>query len=169
MKTSLPLLLVLAGAALAGPGMTDRVTPAEIASRQTPSPLQALQEAAPEAEAKVARATGQSLIAQSDILHDGRNWTIVPKGAVLHIPAALAPRVGARPLGTLLTWNEFLTVNRGWVFTEEVTMDQAAGERPIGASRMDFWAKNGKVIVAVHLGGPISVRKEALTPVATLQ
>ena len=169
MKTFLSLCTALAGAALANPGMTDRITPAEITSRKEPSPIKSLQVTAPSTEVKIVRPTGQSLIAQSDILHDGRNWTIVPKGAVLHVPEALSPRVGAKPLGRLLTWDEFLTVNRGWVFTEEVTMDQAAGKRPVGASRIEFWEKNGKVIVAVHLGGPISVRPESLSPVATIK
>lgn len=165
MKTTLLLLSSLAGAAFAAPAMTDRITPEEIAARQKSAP--AVTQPVEAAEAKVARPAEQSLIKQSDILSDGNNWTLVPKGAVLHIPAALSNRVGAKPLGTLLSWTDFLTVNRGWLFTEEVTFDQAAGKTPIPPSRTEFWKKNGKVIVAVHLGGPISVRTEPLTPVAS--
>jgi hypothetical protein len=167
MKTSLLLLAVLAEAALAAPPMTDRITPEEIAARRKPSPLATLGQATAPPEAKVARAGGESLIKQSDILSDGTHWTLVPKGAVLHTPEALANRVGAKPLGILLSWIDFLTVNRGWLFTEEVTFNQAAGKAPIPASRTEFWQKNGKVIVAVHLGGPISVRTEPTTPVAS--
>lgn len=167
MKTTLILLTTLAGAAFGAPGMTDRITPEEIAARQKSAPLPALAQPVAGAEAKVARPGEQSLIQQSDILSDGNNWTLVPKGAVLHIPAALNNRVGAKPLGTLLSWIDFLTVNRGWLFTEEVTFDQAAGKSPIPPSRTEFWKKNGKVIVAVHLGGPISVRTEPVTPVAS--
>ena len=169
MKAPLLLLSALAGAALANPVMTDRITPEEISARQKTSPVAALQQQVAGAEAKVARPGEQSLIQQSDILSDGNNWTLVPKGAVLHIPAALSNRVGAKPVGTLLSWIDFLTVNRGWLFTEEVTFDQAAGKTPIPPSRHDFWKKNGKVIVAVHLGGPISVRTEPTTPVASIQ
>lgn len=165
MKTTLLLLSSLAGAAFAAPAMTDRITPEEIAARQKSAP--AVTQPVEVAEAKVARPAEQSLIKQSDILSDGNNWTLVPKGAVLHIPAALNNRVGAKPLGTLLSWTDFLTVNRGWLFTEEVTFDQAAGKTPIPPSRTEFWKKNGKVIVAVHLGGPISVRTEPVTPVAS--
>lgn len=165
MKTTLLLLSSLAGAALAAPAMTDRITPEEIAARQKSAP--AITQPVEVAEAKVARPGEQSLIKQSDVLSDGNNWTLVPKGAVLHIPAALNNRVGAKPLGTLLSWTDFLTVNRGWLFTEEVTFDQAAGKTPIPPSRTEFWKKNGKVIVAVHLGGPISVRTEPVTPVAS--
>lgn len=167
MKTTLLLLSSLAGAAFAAPAMTDRITPEEIAARQKSAP--AVTQPVEAAEAKVARPGEQSLIKQSDILADGNNWTLVPKGAVLHIPAALNNRVGAKPLGTLLSWTDFLTVNRGWLFTEEVTFDQAAGKTPIPPSRTEFWKKNGKVIVAVHLGGPISVRTEPVTPVASAQ
>lgn len=165
MKATLLLLSSLAGAALAAPAMTDRITPDEIAARQKSAP--AIAQPVEAAEAKVARPTEQSLIKQSDILSDGNNWTLVPKGAVLHIPAALNNRIGAKPVGTLLSWTDFLTVNRGWLFTEEVTFDQAAGKTPIPPSRTEFWKKNGKVIVAVHLGGPISVRTEPVTPVAS--
>jgi len=108
----------------------------------------------------VARPGDQSLIGQSDVLNDGINWTLVPKGAVLHVPQPFATRVGSKPLGTLLSWIDFLKVNRSWLFTEEVQIDQAAGKRPIPPSRADAWNKLGKVVVAVHRGGPISVRPE---------
>jgi hypothetical protein len=169
MKTTLFLLASLAGGALAAPPMTDRITPEEIAARRTASPVAALEQQVAGAEAKVARPGEQSLIKQSEILSDGTHWTLVPKGAVLHIPAAMAARVNAKPIGTLLSWNEFLVANRGWLFTEEVTMDQAAGKNAIPASRTEFWQKNGKVIVAVHLGGPISVIALPSTPVASAQ
>ena len=168
MKTTL-ILLALASTSFAGPAMTDRITPEEIAARQkAPSPLASIpQPAAVPAEAPVAHPGEQSLIKQSDILNDGMNWTIVPKGAVLHIPPAFATRVGAKPIGKLLPWVEFLTVNRNWLFTEEVTFDIAAGKKPILPSRLEAWQKVNKVIVAVHQGGPISVRPQPATPVAS--
>ena len=166
MKSPLILFASLAGAAFASPVIKDRITPEEIAQRQKSAPVAVIQQAADGKDAAVARPGGESLIQQSDILSDGHNWTLVPKNAVLHVPQALANRVGAKPLGRLLAWTDFLTVNRGWLFTEEITFDQAAGKTPIPPSRSEFWKKNGKVIVAVHLGGPISVKPEATTPVA---
>ena len=162
-----PLILAaLAGAALAGPPMTDRITPEEIAARRKSSPLAAIPQPAPGQEHRVLRPGGMSLIKQSDILNDGIHWTIVPKGAVLHTPATFAERVGAKPLGRLLTWDDFLRANRSWLFTEEVSLDQASGKTPFLPSRHEAWNTVGKVIVAVHFGGPISVRQEAATPVA---
>ena len=164
MKTSILLLSSLAGTVLANPAITDRITPEELASRPMVSPLAALKPAGTDGDGAATRSPAQSLIEQSEILSDGYNWTLVPKGAVLFVPGNLKARVGAKPLGTLLNWNDFIAVNLGWVFTEEVTLDQATGKRAIPDSRKDFWDRNGKVIVAIHLGGPISVRPEAIHP-----
>ncbi|MEK7953781.1 hypothetical protein [Luteolibacter soli] len=161
MKTTL-LLLALANAALAAPTMTESITPEEIAARQkAPSPLAAIPQPAASTETgTVVHPEEQSIIKQSDILNDGQHWTLVPKGAVLHIPPAFTTRVGAKPVGTLLPWVEFLTVNRNWLFTEEVNIDNASGKTPLPPSRLEAWQKLKKVVVAVHLGGPISVRTQ---------
>lgn len=160
MKTTIALLLAWSGGALAAPPMSDPVTPEEMAERQKVNPASEIQQAqaAATVEAKVERAGEQSIIKQSDILHDGKNWTLVPKGAVLHVPAQMAPRVGTKPLGTLLSWTEFLAANRAWITTEEVSFDQAAGKSPLNDAHKQYWATQTKVIVATHQGGPISVR-----------
>ena len=167
MKSPL-LALALAGAVAAAPPMTERITPEEIAARQkSASPLATIPQPAASDENKVARPNDTSLIEQSEILNDGIHWTLVPKGAVLHVPAAFASRVHTRPVGTLLTWIDFLRVNRNWLFTEEVTIPQASGKQPFLPSRRDAWNKNGKVVIAVYYGGPISVRPEHVPPVAS--
>jgi hypothetical protein len=169
MKSPL-ILLALAGTVAAAPQMTERITPEEIAARHKSSPMAAIPKPnATGQKSVVARPGDQSLIEQSDVLNDGINWTLVPKGAVLHVPQPFTTRVGSKPLGTLLSWSDFLKVNRNWLFTEEVLFEQAAGKRPIPPSRTDAWNKLGKVVVAVHRGGPISVRHvpEPATPVAS--
>ena len=170
MKTSILLFAAAAGSALASPPVTDRITPEQMAERQAGSPFDELkkQQQAAEKEAQVTRPDGQSLIKQSEILHDGTHWTLVPKGAVLHVPAQMGPRVGTKPIGTLLPWSDFLIANRAWIQTEEVTFDQAAGKVPLQDARKEFWLNQTKVIVAVHLGGPISVKiTEPATPAVT--
>jgi hypothetical protein len=172
MKISLLLLSALAGSALAEPPMTDRITPEEMSKLQgATSPIEALkkeqQQTVDPKKDKVERASEQSLIKQSDILHDGSNWTIVPKGAVLHVPAQMAPRVGAKPLGTLLSWDDFLMANRAWISTEEVSFEQAAGKQPLVAAHKEYWPTQTKVIVAVYHGGPISVRTPQPAPAVT--
>jgi hypothetical protein len=142
-----------------------------MAELQAASPFDELkkQQQAAEKEVQVVRPEGQSLIKQSEILHDSIHWTLVPKGAVLHVPAQMSPRVGTKPLGTLLTWEEFLMANRAWIQTEEVTFDQAAGKVPLQEARQEFWKNQTKVIVAVHLGGPISVKIPATSTPAVTQ
>ena len=177
MRTTLGILALTGACALAQAPAGGTMSSEELARLQGGSPLAALQ-AQQQIEASqtpdggekpvVARAGEQSLIKQSDILHDGSNWTIVPKGAVLHVPAPMTPRVGAKPLGTLLSWADFLMANRGWILTEEISFDQAAGKQPLPEARRQFWPTQTKVIVAVHQGGPISVRtlqaeKDAVT------
>ena len=71
------------------------------------------------------------------------------------------------PSGTLLPWAEFLTKNLGWITTTEVTFEQAAGNDALPAERTAFWAKQDKIVIAVHQSGPISVRVAARTPSLT--
>lgn len=114
--------------------------------------------AAEDAEKSVVRPRQESILAQSTILSDGECWTLVPKGAVLHVPAAHQTRVDAKPVGTLLPWADFLARNFAWLGTFDVALDQAAGTRPLAAELPATWGKLGKVVVAVHFAGPISVR-----------
>lgn len=163
MKTMLALLASATLGTAAQPILV-RVTPETLANLQKRDPMIRLEKPAAN-EAKVARPENQSIIKESSILHDGRNWTIVPNGAVVHLPAALKARVNARPVGTLLAWTDFLARNRGWITTTEVTFDQAAGNEAMPAERAAFLAKQDKIVVAVHQCGPISVRvtKESQT------
>ncbi len=156
MKATL-ILCALATCALAGPPVLVRVTPETIAKLQAMTPMTSLQKP-DEGEAKVARPTEQSIIKQSVILHDANNWTLVPIGAVVYLPDALKARVNARPVGLLLPWSEFLTKNIAWITTTDVSFEQAAGSESLPATRVAFWAKQDKVVIAVHQAGPISVR-----------
>lgn len=124
------------------------------------SPFARLPQDPPAADAgkEIARTKNESIVSQSTILHDGECWTLVPKGAVLHTPGSMKARVGAKPLGSLLPWSEFLVKNRAWLATQEVDLTQASGQRPLPADRAEAWAKQDKIVVAVHYAGPISVR-----------
>ena len=155
MKTSL-LLLALASGAFAQAPVLARITPAALAKIQQNNPIASLHNPQ-EAAAKVERPAEQSIIKQSMVLHDGQNWTIVPKGAVIFMPDALKAKVDAKPVGTLLAWSDFLAKNYAWITTNEVSFDQAAGNAPLPAARVAFWAKQDKIVVATHQSGPISV------------
>ena len=156
MKTII-LLCSLTSAALAGSPVLVKITPEALLKLQQSSPLSRLDQPAKSA-ATVTRPTEQSIIKQSAILHDGKHWTLVPKGAVVFIPTALKNRVNIKPVGTLLAWADFLVKNRSWITTTDISFEQAAGSEPLPAERAAFWAKQDKVVVAVHQNGPISVR-----------
>lgn len=165
MKTAL-LLCALATGAIAGPPVLARITPDELAKLQQQSPMTRLQKPI-EGEATVTPPTNRSIIKQSMILHDGTNWALVPNGAVIFLPTAMKGRVDVKPVGTLLTFTDFLTKNRGWITTFEVSINQAAGTEPLPADRATFWAKQDKVVIAVHQSGPISVRIASEAPALT--
>ncbi len=149
--------LMLVTAAPAAQPILPPVTPEALARLQQMNPMDRL--ARPDAPAADRQPSGKpSIISQSTILSDGTNWTLVPNGAVLHLPASLKARIAARPEGRLLPWIEFLTLNRGWITTSEVTFAQATGENPLPAERAAFWTRQDKIVVAVHQSGPISVR-----------
>ena len=156
MKSLLFLSLTLAAGALAQTPITARITPQALAKLQQHSPMERLM-SAKEGEATVTRPDDQSIIKQSMILHDGKNWTLVPTGAVIFVPKPMSARVDAKPVGTLLPFTEFLTQNRAWITTNEVSFNQAAGEEPLPAERAAFWAKQDKIVIAVHQNGPISI------------
>jgi len=156
MKTAL-IFCALVTSALAGSPVLVRITPQDLAKLQQTSPMSSLEKPAKNA-APTSQAVEQSIIKQSIILHDGKNWTIVPKGAVIFLPEAMKSHVDVKPVGTLLTWIDFLTKNRSWITTNDVSFNQAAGSESLPAERLAFWAKQDKVVVAVHQNGPISVR-----------
>ena len=165
MKTTI-ILLALAIDAFAGPVVLPRITPEELSQRQQSSPMTRLENAV-EGEVKVSRPNDQSIVKNSIILHDGKIWTLVPKGAVIFLPEAMKSRVDAKPVGTLLAFADFLARNRNWIITNEVSFNQAAGSEAFPAERAVFWAKQDKVVIAVHQAGPISVRVASPTPALT--
>ena len=53
---------------------------------------------------------------------------------------------------------DFITLNRSWITTQDVSFDQAAGNEALPVASVAFWSKQDKLVVAVHQSGPISVR-----------
>lgn len=157
MKLTLMMISFAAVAAQASP-MTERVSAEELNERRASGTTTVIDLRSGEAaDVRAARPADESLINQSRILSDGTNWTLVPEGSVLFVPATLEDRVNVRPIGNLLSWRDFLTENHAWLSAEEVSLRQAEGVKPLNEERVSHWSKRKKVIIAVHLGGPISV------------
>ena len=98
-----------------------------------------------------------SFLKSSTLLAFNGHWTLVPKRAVIHIPEALQSRIVTKPSGKLLPWTEFLALNRGWLHTQNVAMSDARGETELSPAVCEAYRATGRVVVAVHQRGPISM------------
>jgi len=156
MKTPL-ILLALASQLFAEQPILERVTPEALAKIRQESRVADLPEKAVP-ENQIARPKDQSIVRDSTILHDGKNWTIIPKGAIVFLPEALKSRTTSKPVGILLPFLDFLARNPSWITTNEVSFDQAAGNEELPPARIAHWAKQDKLVIAVHQRGPISVQ-----------
>lgn len=107
-----------------------------------------------------------SILDTSVILTSGRNWTFVPKGAVLVTPELYEAQVDQAPKGEFLNFNDFLNRNRGWLTTLDVTLAQARGQVPVKDATKEALVKSGRVVVTVCKGGPVGSRKY-VEPAAT--
>lgn len=93
----------------------------------------------------------------SDILVSSGFHTVVPKHAVLVVPDRLQQKKASKPSGRFIIWPKFLNKNYGWLYKQEVTLDQASGKTPLTEEKMEQLKSLGKVVVAVYKNNPISV------------
>lgn len=116
--------------------------------------------------ARMAVGLDEGLISRSTIISSGRYWTIVPKGAVLHVPKLYHNRVDSKRKGRLIPWRQFFAMNRSWITAQEVTMEVATGSEALSDKAKVSHHKVGRLVVAVLKGGPISVLKPKPEPKA---
>lgn len=100
----------------------------------------------------------KDLVSQSDIISFNGLATMVPKGAILHMPQSVADRVNHYQNGSkLLFWPSFYEKNHGWITTKEVTRRQAEGKDPLDPEFTQRIGKTGNLVIATFAGGPISM------------
>lgn len=162
MKALLLIIPLLTPLAQAAPGERDEIAPLDIdlARLTNHRAFQRLQASREPTDQAIRTAGEPSRPSRSLILTDGTHWTLVPRGAVLHLPGKLADRVDARPVGTLLPWNRFLEHNQDWLRTEELTLRQAEGVHAIHPRRVQSWPRQDKLVVGVHRGAPVHVARD---------
>ena len=99
----------------------------------------------------------RSLPAGTDpvIIHDGSNWTMVPAGSLIQLPASLRNRISTRPVGNLVSWKAFLRFNPSWIGGEEVSARQVSGRAVIDPRRLRYLARLPKIVVAVQDQEPV--------------
>ena len=99
----------------------------------------------------------RDLLSQSDIICFGGMATLVPKHAILHIPAKLADRLKFKEGSKIQGWSAFFAQNGGWITTVEVSRVQAEGNLALPEETTKRVQKSASLIVATYQGGPISV------------
>jgi hypothetical protein len=99
----------------------------------------------------------ENLLARSTVLCFGGNLTLVPKKAVIHVPAGYTGRLSSSDGAQVLTWGDFFRLNRGWISTMEVTQAQAEGKELLNTVAVDKLTKSGNLIIATLHGNPITV------------
>ncbi len=153
-------LLALGIHATAGPEIHDRVSAKDLRIRKARETAFIGKQDTRAEDPRVRPPKGQSILAESVLLGNGRNWTLVPKGSVLHLPENLEKHILENAEGEIMPWQKFLARNRSWLTTAEVDMDTATGRKPIPDSKLKAWTRTGSIVVAIHRGGAISVRRK---------
>lgn len=128
---------------------------AAVTSISLQAPASAAEPSAPATSGIQVSSTDIASYAQ--VIHDGTNWTMIPRGAVIHATEKSFDRLGGRPVGNLVSWREFLAINQDWLAAEEVTLRQAEGSSRLHPRRLEFFSKQERMIIAVHRGSPIAV------------
>lgn len=99
----------------------------------------------------------QGIISQSDVICYNGTATLVPKRAILNLPAAMQSRLKFQPGAKLMSWSDFHAMNRGWISTVEVSRVQAEGNEALKEEISTRIGKSSNLVVATYMGGPISV------------
>jgi hypothetical protein len=99
----------------------------------------------------------KDLLSESDIICFNGTATLVPKRAILNLPASMQGRLKFLPGSKLMTWTDFYTLNRGWITTVEVSRVQAEGNEALKEEISTRIGKSSNLVVATYKGGPISV------------
>ena len=109
----------------------------------------------------------KSLLSESDIISFGGLATLVPKHAIMQIPASCTERLKIEPGAKLVSWADFYAANRGWITTVEIGIVQAEGNQPLAEETKKMMSKCRNLMVATYQGGPISLLPPKAAPKAT--
>ena len=98
-----------------------------------------------------------TLYKNSHIIVNRGEHTIIPKRSILFLPERIKTRVVEKPTGTFVLWPTFKRNNQNWIWTYEVTLDQAKGITPLPEGKIKDFAKLNRMVVALYRGNPVSV------------
>lgn len=161
MKLSFQIITSFCGLVLMAPAieMRDATTHEQMTQRlqaqRQNDPMDALQVVEGDDPSKTNRPA--DLLESSDFLCFSGAATLVPKGAILHVPESMKSRVAFAPGSAIVTWSQFSAENRGWIKTVELTLEQVTGKAPLPETLVDSMEKSRQVMIATVQGGPITV------------
>ena len=98
-----------------------------------------------------------TLYKNSHIISHRGEHTIIPKNSIIILPGHLKRRVTDKPDGEFILWPNFKLMNKDWIWTLEVSLDQAKGITPISEKKIKDLEKLNRVVVALYRGNPVSV------------
>lgn len=90
-------------------------------------------------------------------ISDGSDYTMVPDGSVLALPAGYRNRIVDKPKGTLVPWPAFVEKNKGWIGGWEVSVEMMKGDPELAKSVMKSISQDTRVLVALYKGHPVTV------------
>ncbi|MCW1884757.1 hypothetical protein OKA04_08455 [Luteolibacter flavescens] len=93
--------------------------------------------------------------------------TLVPKGAIIHVPERYRANVVTELKGNIVLWTEFAARYRAVVAPFEVSLAEASGKEAIKPERLEAAQKSGVILIGTVGGNPISVHKKAPAAPAT--
>lgn len=151
----------LAVAAPQKPVIRDRITPEELEARRAKSELPyKVLEGSGVKKAEVEKSEVDEvadLMARSLFLSDGRRCTILPAGAVIHIPAAKEAQVSrSAPNLPMVSWSEFMRGNSSWIREFELDNDQVTGTKPFEPKVAQSLGGSGSLVVSTYLKQPVA-------------
>lgn len=97
------------------------------------------------------------LLEMSTAIQSGSDFMLVPKGSVIWCPKQYEAKIVQHPAGKFLGWTAFMTANRNWITTMEVTKDQAIGKAPLAPETVDHHHKANLLVIATLNGSPITL------------
>ncbi len=97
------------------------------------------------------------LYADSIILSDGVNHTLLPKRSLVFIPEKFQRRVVEAPVGKLILWPTFKNINSSWLRVQDVSLPIAKGEEPLADGIRRQLESGFQVVVSTYKNSPISV------------
>ncbi|MCW1913945.1 hypothetical protein OJ996_10185 [Luteolibacter sp. GHJ8] len=104
------------------------------------------------------------LESNSEYIAFGEFVTLLPKGAIIHVPEKHKANVVKEMKGALLLWPEFVARYPGLVSRMDVSLEEASGQKPIAAERLKAARNTGLIIVGVLNQNPITVSRDSIPP-----